>query len=558
MTTSRIKRQLYIGLAVLTLITAFSCSVGVYLFVHQSEAITTISQERFPELQQLNAAAQLAQKITQITDQTLANATSSAQAASLTEQLDQYWSKIAQALSPLVDEQAIHTNNPTISEVLHQIQRQRSNLPALTESNKSQAKENTQRIDAYKRLHTHLDGYNQLFQASLLYLADNKSSPQEARRYIRRLHQLDILMHQLEPLLKQSELHPTLLSDPVQQTRIFSQLSEMQTLSNAETPSLLPHKWLEQLVSSIQAPDGLLALTVVAHLTEKHRLELIETHNKLASELLILSSVWSNTLQQSIQKTAQSISESSSLYIYLLIIASIGFILLIMLIIWIYVGNSILSPLISTSKAMLQIANGQVSTPLPPHRNDEIGDMIHALKKLKVYVAQVKTLSQKDGLTGLYNRRLLDETLIRELKRANRENLPLSLLLCDIDFFKAFNDNYGHLKGDACLQQVSQLMQQHFMRAYDLCARYGGEEFAVVLPATNADTAFALSESFRLAVENLQIPHQFSNPFSVITLSIGVTTLYPSRDYSPEQLIAKADKALYQAKHSGRNCVIEG
>lgn len=168
----------------------------------------------------------------------------------------------------------------------------------------------------------------------------------------------------------------------------------------------------------------------------------------------------------------------------------------------------------------------------------------------------LQRLSSLDGLTEIANRRKLDEYLDREWKRAIRTRHPLSLIMCDIDFFKDYNDAYGHQKGDECLKKVAMTLCNKLRRPGDLVARYGGEEFAAILPDTEAGDAGLVAEALRTGVEALGITHSSSSISKVVTISLGVATLIPQRDSSPDQLIMAADQALYQAKRDGRNRVV--
>lgn len=168
---------------------------------------------------------------------------------------------------------------------------------------------------------------------------------------------------------------------------------------------------------------------------------------------------------------------------------------------------------------------------------------------------ELQRLALVDSLTSLPNRRSLDKNLDFEWKRASREGKALSTILLDIDFFKAFNDTYGHLAGDGCLKEVARTVQIASQRPADLTARYGGEEFAVLLPATEREGAVIVAERIRQEVERLGILHAASGISEVVTVSLGVATVVPTLDVSPLELLSKADKALYQAKAGGRNRV---
>lgn len=169
---------------------------------------------------------------------------------------------------------------------------------------------------------------------------------------------------------------------------------------------------------------------------------------------------------------------------------------------------------------------------------------------------QLHRLATSDPLTKLANRRLFDECLSKAWSILTREKLPLSLLLCDVDFFKLYNDSKGHQAGDECLHQVAQAMKHTVKRPADLVARYGGEEFAVILPNTNGEGALRVAEEIQGSIRTLEITHPQSPISEFITLSLGASCTIPWYKGSPEVLIATADRALYQAKQSGRDRTI--
>ncbi|MGI0483232.1 diguanylate cyclase [Geminocystis sp. CENA526] len=173
-------------------------------------------------------------------------------------------------------------------------------------------------------------------------------------------------------------------------------------------------------------------------------------------------------------------------------------------------------------------------------------------KKLELKLSKLATV---DGLTGVYNRHFFDKTLTQEWQRCGREKQPLSLILCDVDYFKPYNDFYGHQPGDKCLIKVAKTIDNFLKRSSDFLARYGGEEFAIILPNTPLEKAVILAEKLRQEIEKLKILHKKSQVSKYITLSLGVASVIPSGDSSIESLIKMADNALYHAKESGRNQV---
>ncbi|MEI6557954.1 MAG: diguanylate cyclase [Rhodospirillaceae bacterium] len=165
----------------------------------------------------------------------------------------------------------------------------------------------------------------------------------------------------------------------------------------------------------------------------------------------------------------------------------------------------------------------------------------------------LQRISMIDGLTGIANRRRFDETLEREWRRCHRAGTPLSLILVDVDFFKNYNDHYGHLAGDECLKKVAVAMADQIRRGSDLVARFGGEEFACLLPDIAAEGAHAMAVRLRDAVSNLRIRHSRSAAADHVTISLGVATQVPDGDDPPSRLIDQADRGLYFAKQNGRN-----
>ena len=188
---------------------------------------------------------------------------------------------------------------------------------------------------------------------------------------------------------------------------------------------------------------------------------------------------------------------------------------------------------------------------------DEGGKLVAVVQTLrdmtdeKMAQIALEQLATRDGLTGLANRRCFDDTLHAEWARAMRQHQPLSLLMVDVDNFKAYNDTHGHLGGDECLKQISTAVARE-MRANDLVARYGGEEFAVILPNQSLKGAAIVAERVRCRVEQLRLPNGL-DPAQFVTVSIGAATAIVSRETSASELVATADAALYRAKHMGRN-----
>ena len=178
-------------------------------------------------------------------------------------------------------------------------------------------------------------------------------------------------------------------------------------------------------------------------------------------------------------------------------------------------------------------------------------------EQLLLLQQELEDLSFRDGLTGVNNRRKFDAVLQREWQDARHEVRPLSLLLFDVDFFKHYNDCYGHVEGDECLRRVAQALTRATHRPGDFVARYGGEEFVLLLPASDTRAARTVAERCRQEVFKAQIPHARSPIGQLLTLSVGVGTAIPAAHDDPVRFLEEVDRRLHRAKHEGRNRVVD-
>jgi diguanylate cyclase (GGDEF)-like protein len=179
--------------------------------------------------------------------------------------------------------------------------------------------------------------------------------------------------------------------------------------------------------------------------------------------------------------------------------------------------------------------------------------LLDITSQLAIANRELERISRQDGLTGIANRRYFDSYMLGEMQRAARAREPLSMILIDVDFFKLYNDCYGHQAGDECLRQIAAILHKAARRPADLPARYGGEEFAMVLPDTILEGAIDVAKSIQHLVAEAALPHPRSEVGAAVTLSLGIASMRPDQNSLPEHLIEHADAALYQAKHQGRN-----
>ena len=249
-------------------------------------------------------------------------------------------------------------------------------------------------------------------------------------------------------------------------------------------------------------------------------------------------------------------------YAVSLILGAALFVLLVLLLL---LQTVIVKPLRKlTDHASRLEKEGDFSLRINLERSDEVGQLANTIDIMVETIAErtnalmkantkLKQMSLVDGLTGIANRRRFDEDMAREWRRMVRQNAPMSLILADIDFFKCYNDRYGHQKGDQCLVKVAKTISSEAKRPADLVARYGGEEFAIILPDTDSDGALNVAERIRKTIQDTAIQHEGSEVADCVTLSLGVSTIVPALDDEMDTFIEQVDLMLYQAKKSGRN-----
>lgn len=197
---------------------------------------------------------------------------------------------------------------------------------------------------------------------------------------------------------------------------------------------------------------------------------------------------------------------------------------------------------------------GAVDFVAKPFNPEVVQARIATHVRLKQQTDLLRSLSRTDGLTGLTNRRHFDTSLDAEWRRCRRNGSPLAAIMIDVDYFKAYNDHYGHQQGDACLRQVAQELAKHLDRSHDVLARYGGEEFVCLLPECDGAGALSKAEAMRSAVEALSLAHERAAA-GCVTISAGIHGLMPTDALAPASLVELADQRLYEAKTLGRNRV---
>lgn len=278
-------------------------------------------------------------------------------------------------------------------------------------------------------------------------------------------------------------------------------------------------------------------------------------NQKIVLDLENKAEVLVGEMQKSISDATYAAHQRIRSYVYVLAIISLVSVSLSAVLVWSLVHRNVISRLLHTSESIVKLSRGNIDIDISHPVDDELGQMQIALEKLREYVIRVQTASKTDSLTGLNNRGNFDTLLKMELGSLADTAREMSLLMLDIDYFKNYNDEYGHVKGDSCIQAVSEELQKHCRRDGDVVARYGGEEFVMILPATSNEHAVNLAELIRLGIQDLSIPHTKSLAAKCVTVSVGVSTITFHEKTQPEGFIKLADIALYKAKNNGRNCV---
>jgi len=225
--------------------------------------------------------------------------------------------------------------------------------------------------------------------------------------------------------------------------------------------------------------------------------------------------------------------------------------------------NSIIKPVLELNNSVKAYTKKDFSVGIPQYKKaDELAELIKNVNTMRLELHEkfstIESLAELDGTTGIYNRRYFDQTLETEWTKAKHYVKSISLILFDIDYFKIYNDTYGHLEGDRCLKKISSKLIELFGDSSDIVARFGGEEFAIILPEQNEELALTKAEKLRKAIMELKISHLHSYVHNVVTISVGVASMVPTNgNRQSSHLIALADQALYKSKANGRNQVTQ-
>lgn len=366
-----------------------------------------------------------------------------------------------------------------------------------------------------------------------------------------KINQVSALL--LEALSSKNSTELSLLS-----RQALTKLREVESLSKHIDPQIKKTTlgWINHIRPFVASPRSVfqkgkrqIRLTKVLNTHILHHHKIIDQLNGSTREAV-------KFLKQEFITNANNLIQEVSLASYLLIGLALICLLSVFLIIWLFVSRSIIRPFIETSKTMQLLANGETRITLPISKDREVQKMLQSLKVLQQYVIKVNDMAEKDSLTDIYNRRYFDNLLTDTVNNQNKESPFISLLMCDLDHFKPYNDYYGHQQGDNCLKFFAQILQRLSDNTTDHVCRYGGEEFGIIILNKPAHYAESLAQLICNETSKALIPHKKSQCADMVTVSIGVSNMQVNNHHDISQLILQADGALYQAKNKGRNCIL--
>lgn len=583
---------------VVVMITALSTSAAM------SRSVTQILEEQLPVTLATFRAARAADAL----------ATSGASLITVRTAADQQlaFQRVASAqqiLERTLGELTGVTESPDVADIITQVAELNQNLDSL----KSLVDERLSLIDAQQQARTELIADLQAFQQELTFRvrileADSDVINALMQRPSPPVEQIARMSGNTVPLIPLSRFYAEVESIgsrlmAATQDRTLASLAVTEQIINhrlqiaSETLEKLPpdvtgtlSRQFVALRASSLSPDGLVGLRQ-RELNLLANGEALNQQNQqiIARVDLAIAALVDNRLGQIDQAADMATSANSRSQLWLLIITGAGLAGLVAFF-YLHVLRRLVPRLTDLSDTLLNLSAGRYDVPMPTEGNDELGRLgsaVHQFRQMALEASRreeelqasnrraeeavkeleqkatelervngrLETLSLSDGLTGLANRRRFDDVLAAEWAHSARTAQSMSVLMLDVDYFKLYNDQYGHQQGDDCLRRIAGVLKTRIHRATDLAARYGGEEFCVILSFCTEEDAATIAEQMRSQVERLQIEHRLADA-GVVTISIGVATMVPTAGSAADELVRQADIALYNAKRLGRNRVV--
>jgi diguanylate cyclase (GGDEF)-like protein len=336
--------------------------------------------------------------------------------------------------------------------------------------------------------------------------------------------------------------------------QLSEQLNELDVISSKEQNKTVRNQLTKQFKSLLFSENGLEALKIKSLRLEGRAIGRENfVHNLIEDYVAQLGFVTNETEKNITSQVALSVTEMKK-QTHLIRFILIGGVVFLLIIVILFQQRVLKRIRIFNQIVRNKTQGSEYQTILDG--NDEITDLAEAFKEftqtIEIQKQKLEQLSMLDGLTGIANRRALDIRLKHDIELSVRQKSSIALLLMDIDCFKLYNDNYGHLRGDQCLKDVSKVISDSLQRESDFVARFGGEEFVCVLPNTDSKGAQDIATHIIEQLKNKALPHEYSNVADYVTISIGIATSQPNAILTPEALINHADSALYNAKKAGK------
>ncbi|WP_025821967.1 GGDEF domain-containing protein [Shewanella marina] len=545
---------------------AMTLGIGIIALLLSQELKNDVDSLINEDFNKINLALKLAKEsqrlkiiTTSLENESISELVLNQQLAALTNQ----WSQLIKTAQMLAKHQLVDEKQELINHYLETLQQAKQQMPVLEQLTLKSAnsRKQTQHIhDNFvilqhqfsHEIQTILSDEDDIALATL----SNKQY-QQLKITLEQHNQLSQLVHIGEALfanisqLAHQDSIPNI--NKIQRTsmRLFIKMQEIELDEKYQSFKL---NWLHQIKTGILGQNNIFEVSrevINSHrIAKKHLNQQAETVSKIDK----YTQHFVSDLKRNIYYSSEELKADSTAFMILVFIASFLYTIFIWLTNWHFISKGIIKPVIATSNAMKDIANEKLDTTLPQTDNLELQQMVNSLETLKTYAAQVKAISEIDGLTGAYNRRFFDIRLEQQIEFSYKNKQALSIVLFDLDQFKQYNDHYGHIAGDRCLQQVVEACKRVISGEFELIARYGGEEFVMLLPACCEQEAFKKAENLRLSIFQEAIAHEHNEPHKLVTVSLGVTTYRGITKTKIHNLLKQADTALYTAKQTGRNC----
>ncbi|WP_394200604.1 diguanylate cyclase domain-containing protein [Shewanella waksmanii] len=547
---------------IIALMSLFIGSVALFLSTALQQRIDNLVNHDTVKITTALRLAKDAQRLQVVTNQ-LKSFTTESERQQLLQQLSQQWQLLREATQQLQLMPLPEHEQQRLIKFEAKLNKEQSQLPLLNSLTRSALAAKQDIVEKQALLRQHEQQIFQQIQAQLSsYDQQMMSHLQQAPKST-----LQAIIHQHQILTALQQQFQSLFANlaKLRHTKDITQINLIQRqslrqyiqLQQRANESLLPQstQWFQQLNGFITGQNNLFQLHRNASNTDSIADAHLDLQAKFSQRISDYTLDFVSKGENKLQQRGEQLKQESDWFVVLIFCAGVLYTLVIALTNWRLISQGIIRPVIATSSAMHAIANEKPYHPLPQTNNLELQQMVNALTTLKRYATKVKSISEIDGLTGVFNRRYFDQQLAIEMKKSSDYQQPIAIILFDIDSFKQYNDRYGHVAGDQCLKTITRTIKRVDEINHGTFARYGGEEFVVLMPNCSRDNAFNIAKKMKHAVRLQAIPHEDSEYFGLLTISLGLCCTTVTEQDTPISLIERADQALYLAKRSGRNTI---